>query len=564
MRAKLALLFVALILVPILVLIENHDALIDLRDGLRSSSVPLGALETGKLGKSLRNHGLVRIEPNDDSRFPLAQQQGEDGETLLFKNKRKVGANMFTASADRGYELPSTQVIEAEDFEPGWPLISVVSDKENLYHPETGIFAMDQERGRDWERSAYVSYFENGELKFASGAGIRLHGGSVRHRIREKRIRLYFRNEYGAHAFTPGLLFGPETEPLRTIVVRKDDQAFATPLAFDISRRLGALAPDTKPVLFFINGKSLGKYYLTEHLSSKQWASHFGHEQFLFYRYKSGDQRPGEYGRLLNWARNLDSPLTMEAVGRVVDLDNLSRHLLSVVYCATNDWVQGVAVRDESKPGAKWFFINWDMDHSFVDFGAAWKQGKRPKWRQEAFELIFSHINFRDRPNPDRPINYGDIRRVIFTRLWKDSPEYRAYFLRLTMDLLNHRLTRTFLLSRLAYYQDVLEVEHREDREEFLLHRGEFLREELQKYFDAGEIHHVTVRSDEDVQFDIDGYPEAPGYEGEYFENQEITVSVAKGTASPLDHWSVNGQQHRDSLLTITIGQDMVIEPVFH
>jgi hypothetical protein len=501
-------------------------------------------------------------QPGDGGVLPAVGSPGTDSAGQPVE-RRRVGPITFTAAPESGRDLPSTRVIGPEDFQAPWPLLSVVTDEANLHDPETGIFANIQERGRAWERPASMSYFEDGALVFATGVGIRLHGGSTRHRRKQKRIRLYFRQEYGAEAFASGLLFGPESQPLRTLVVRTDDEAFATPLAFDIARRLGALAPETEPVHFFLNGDPLGQYYLVEHQSSRQWASHFGHGDFLYYRYKSNDPLPEAYRELDRWARNPKSEVSIEAVRERIDVDNFSRHLLSIVYCATNDWIQGAAVLDTSRPDSRWFFVNWDMDHSFVDYGAAWMQGNRPKWEQEAFELLFSHRNFRDRENPDQPIGRGDLRKVIFTRLWQDSPEYRAMFARLTMDVLNHRLQRDYLLSRLRYYRDTLGVAVPEEREDFLLHRADFVRSDLRKWFELGEIHDVSLESTAGVAFEVDGYPEEPGYRGRYFAGEEIRVSVAGASGPSVDRWRVNGEEHPGPVLALPVLQDLEIEPVF-
>jgi len=500
--------------------------------------------------------------PGDGRILPAVRGSGADS-TGPSVDKRRVGPITFIAAPKSGRSYPSTRIITPDDFDPPWPIVSVVTDDANLHDPETGIFANIQERGRAWERPASMSYFEDGELAFATDVGIRLHGGSTRHRRKQKRVRLYFRREYGAEAFPSGLLFSPESEPVRTLVVRTDDEAFATPLAFDITRRIGALAPETKPVHFFLNGDLLGQYYLVEHQSSRNWASHFRHREFLFYRYKSNDPVPDRYRELDSWARDLKSEFSIESVRERIDLDNFSRHLLSIVYCATNDWIQGAAVLDTSRPDSRWFFVNWDMDHSFVDYGAGWKQGKRPKWEQEAFELLMSHHDFRNREAPGRPINQGDLRKVIFTRLWRDSREYRALFARLAMNLLNHRLGPDYSISRLRYYRDTLGVPVPEERENFLLHRADFVRSDLRKWFELGELRDVSLDAVAEVTFDVDGYPEGPGYRGRYFDGEEIRVSVAAGSGRSVDRWRVNGEEHRGAILALPVTRDIRIEPIF-
>ena len=542
-----------------LLLLERETALSDVRLSLQTRAVPVGMLETGPLGKILRRLSLVRAEPNDDARFPPGAGQLR----TFFRNKRRVGENMFVASTGRGAAFSSSLAVEESDFQPGWPLISVVADKADLYDPDRGIFIEPNiyGRGRDWERMAYVSYFERGRLMFASGVGLRLHGGSTRDPFHKKRVRLYFRDEYGADRFPPGLIFTGESDALPTLVVRTDGNHFACPLAFDISRRIGAVAPKTWPVIFVLNGESQGQYYLTEHLSRKRWEARLGHTNFVFHRYNSNDAVSDEFRQLDHWVRNARGPLTVEAVEKRVDLDNLTRHLLSVVYCGTNDWMQGVAVLDKSRPDPRWTWINWDMDNSFVNYGKALKKGRRP-WRKEAFELLFSHIDYKKAGNPVQPITRGGMRKVLFTRLWKYSPEYRDYFVRLTTDLLNHRLDRDYLLSRLAFYRDVMDIYIPETWDEFVLHRGEFIREELQRYFDAGDVYRVSIAGPEGLNVEVDGYPEDIPYEGSYFNGQLVTIRLPESGGTGVAAWRVNGRELGRSAVSVAVTANLRIEPV--
>ena len=44
---------------------------------------------------------------------------------------------------------------------------------------------------------------------------------------------------------------------------------FVNPLAYDIARRMGAIAPETKPVRFFVNGEYYGPFVLTERFDER-------------------------------------------------------------------------------------------------------------------------------------------------------------------------------------------------------------------------------------------------------------------------------------------------------
>ena len=144
-------------------------------------------------------------------------------------------------------------------------------------------------RGPEWQRPAFVSYFDKGQLLFASQVGLRVHGGKSRENSPVQSFRCAFREALWREPVSSGVLFGPATDPLRQFVVHNDLRQdlngrwwhFVNPLAFDIARRVGALVPETQPARVFLNGDPLGAYVLTEHVTSRGFQdAHFGHRGF--------------------------------------------------------------------------------------------------------------------------------------------------------------------------------------------------------------------------------------------------------------------------------------------
>ena len=89
-------------------------------------------------------------------------------------------------------------------------------------------------------------------------------------------FRLYFRRQYGPRELPRGVLFSPEAQPIRRLIVHDDfrrewavDWYFVNPFAYDIARKMGAIAPETKPVRFFVNGEYYGPFVLTERFDER-------------------------------------------------------------------------------------------------------------------------------------------------------------------------------------------------------------------------------------------------------------------------------------------------------
>ena len=104
----------------------------------------------------------------------------------------------------------------------GVPVLSLTLDDADLNDPAKGLLPNKREHGEEWEREGSVSYFEDGRLMFASGVGVRIHGGGSRITAPRPGFRLYFRRKYGPREVPPGVLFSPAAQPMRRLVVHDD------------------------------------------------------------------------------------------------------------------------------------------------------------------------------------------------------------------------------------------------------------------------------------------------------------------------------------------------------
>jgi hypothetical protein len=520
--------------------------------------------------------GALRSEIQSLTVPAAALRAGAGPIARLMEYKSRTGIELQGVDGGMAPEvMPSTVVVPPATLAAGWPVLSIVVDPDDLYDPVTGIVANPMKRGMKWERPAYVSFFEGGHLIFATGAGLRVHGGKSRKNA-EPSYRLYFRRLYGQERFAPGALFGGARDPIRSIVVHNDVRKhardgeerreywwFVNPLAYDVAARIGCLIAETLTVRLLVNGEDLGPYVLTEHLDENDVAARLGHRDFVLAdtkpdrgltEVKFGD--PAVYDEFITWATGT-GPLSLGQAAERVDIENLSRWFLSIVYLGPTDQNQGLQVLDRSRPGNTWFWVNWDMDHSFVD---RYHRADQP-WEFDAFASTLT--------------DKYDLRAPILTRLLQDSPEYRDYFSRLFVEVMNHRVTREFVESRIAYYESLAVSHGIQDRayvakeREFARHRHEVLRDQMRVYVGVGPSHPCRVTSsDPAVALEIDGYPYPAGapYEGWYFEGMTVTIRVPDDAdRGRFSHWRVNGEvvAAGDPELTVAIERDATIEAVF-
>jgi len=296
------------------------------------------------------------------------------------------------------------------------------------------------------------------------------------------------RGEYGEGALPTRRLFAEEGAVRRLVVhndVRSDVHGrawhFANPLAYDVARRLGALAPRTRPVRYFVNGEPRGVFVLTEYLDEAYLQSRFGHDRFFFLRTKSdpgaGGRSPREeeeYDAFRSWARGVDPSL--ERVAERVDVENLTRWLLSILFCGTTDAYQGPLLLDRTLPAPKWFWVNWDMDHSFM---SATGPGVTPPWEEDILGMVLEGPG-------------GDPRAALLRRLLRFDDAYRACFLETYEEASSQLLTPEFIAGRLDYYRTVArelgleETGFLEPMAEFLERRPAALRAEIARHLPVG------------------------------------------------------------------------------
>ncbi|MFC2169662.1 CotH kinase family protein [Acidobacteriota bacterium] len=556
---------------------EQSNLFSNLKKVVRSQSVPSGILSYGSLGRIVKQLGVVQAIPNDFSVFKPSVDNTALMNEGYIQNKRYVGDYLFQSKIGGAKDMPSSLAVRKEFFKDGWPLLSVVVDKDDLFSPERGIIARYRKRGREWERLAYVSYYENGDLLFASGAGLRVHGfRGIRHRASITSFRLYFRNDYGASQFMPDILFDQKTRPLKQIVLYRDrpEHFFSSILAFEVVNRIGAIRPEIKPVIFYRNGVLQGAYYLQERLYKEQWVSRLGHNNFAFIKYKGTSDREDLklYEKLETWAKDFEGNMTMEETEKYVDIDNLSRHIISIIFCGTSDWRQGAAVLDKQISRGKWFWINWDMDQSFWDYYSRfWEEKKRDEWEQEGLELLMSGKYFIIPYSKVIPIDRRDIRAVLFIRLSKECPKYRKYFVRLVMDQLNHRINADFLNSRISHYmrlaftyglKNQALIQSLIKRKRFFQKRAHFVRDQIQRYFGTGESLFCEVKGPTGIEYKIDGYSEKDSYHGWYFKDERITIEITGQHKSSFLYWLVNGKKIATPFLDYPVSLKTTIVPV--
>ncbi|WP_295069282.1 CotH kinase family protein [Ruminococcus sp.] len=183
------------------------------------------------------------------------------------------------------------------DYTRNMRVISLVTDPDNLFDYEKGIYVngkgADSEfglsnfimRGKEWERPASITVFENGEASYSANIGIRIRGGTSRIES-QKSFTFNARSEYGPRKmeydfFNDKLknVKGKVIDSFDSISLRNGGNDTKTKLHDRLNQELAAdrnfgTLMQTECILF-IDGEFWGLYNITEKIDEDFIADHY-------------------------------------------------------------------------------------------------------------------------------------------------------------------------------------------------------------------------------------------------------------------------------------------------
>jgi len=269
------------------------------------------------------------------------------------------------------------------------PMISIVSDPENLFDDEKGIYVVgsnydgDRERtmncfqrGREWERFTHFEFFMDDET-IAQDGGLRIHGGGSR-RQKQKSLRLYARSEYdNDNTFEYPFFTEKPIEEFKRLVLRAQpgsNHSYMTDeIVSNLCKDMDIDRMATRPAIVFINGEYWGIYSIRERIDKYYLENNHGVDEddvtlLEDLPYNAGCCAEGtaeEYIELLNYLanNNLNNPDVYAYVEQQIDLEEYANYLITEFWAANYDWPQNnIRYWKANEEGAKWRWILFDLD----------------------------------------------------------------------------------------------------------------------------------------------------------------------------------------------------------
>lgn len=434
------------------------------------------------------------------------------------------------------------------------PLVALTMDSLDLWGKYSGIYVRPLERGREFERHAYVSVVEADGHEVGFEADVRIHGGYSR-LAPKKSFRVRFLSSSVSPRVTATDILRPLPGPdEHTVVLRASAATPVTRLADALSTELygslGKPVSQAQPVRLSINGRYWGIYDLREYISPQFLASRFGDSPVELLAHDSenvGDWLTPVEGSDRRWRelveflreRDLAEPAAYDSASRWLDPNDLIDYWAHNIYAGNLDWpYNNAAVWRELAGDGPFRWLFWDGDATFNALGdftrhntLAWALRDRPidslKW------------NIARGGSPDAEF------QVVATepmRAFLRNHGFRDAFIARTLVLLSTAYRADAVLPRLERL--VEEVSHElpfeqqrwersdsayqaglERMRRFIVERPAILREHLAARFGLGRERTLTL--------DVRG-PGAVQLGGVAWRDTTVSVTVLAGARLPL------------------------------
>ena len=399
-----------------------------------------------------------------------------------------VKDNQQSKVVDYSYFVTTGDLKDYEDIF----IVSLVTNPENLFDPEIGIYVTGNQyiswitspgyvpnpdkwsktinkcnyysRGKEWEREASVSFFDKGKLLLHQDIGIRLKGSSTRN-APQKSFDLLAREEYGKSYFD--IKFFEENYGLDGKVIDKYDaismrgiygnERIRDKFARDIVyKRKSTTTSWMKSCVLFLNGEYWGMYELMEKTSPFFFEQHYGVSNNNLVVIKENEIDEGqqeECDKYLQKAEQLSfldfsNDKNYEEIEEFIDMDSFMEHYAIGIYLGTWDWPlqnsgiwrnTGNKVEGNEYTDGKWRFITYDLDFSmgltFENYGGV-----------EGYQYDnFKHVETR---------RGNKIPTNLFLSLLKKNDLFKTKFINLFCDYANEVMKPERISSLLDGYND--------------------------------------------------------------------------------------------------------------
>lgn len=257
------------------------------------------------------------------------------------------------------------------------PVVSLVTDPDNLWSAETGIYYAGNHinYNQNWERDAVVSLFELDGSGFTQNCGVKLHGATSRFVTDKKTLKLVFRGRYGDATLNYDLFGDGEITTYGSILLRAGVDAIYPTLIKDSLFALLAkegsdtlLSMDSRFCILYINGEYWGIYAIREAMSEEYYASHCDVPPDTVTAVNPTESSRTEYQTLKSFAeyKNMADDENYAYMEEHVDVENIIDWCIFEAYAGNEDIWNNLRFYHSTAGDGKWRYALVDLDLTWI------------------------------------------------------------------------------------------------------------------------------------------------------------------------------------------------------
>lgn len=289
---------------------------------------------------------------------------------------------------------------EKEEYD-GYPVLSLVTDPDNLFDANRGIYGNGKKvaemtaagekpsyldsnamnRGKEWEREAVIQYFDaEHESTFEQAVGIRISGESTRSAA-QKSFNVYARDIYDGNTVLKYDFF--ENMSYSSIKLRNGGTAHSESKIMDaflqhLSAERNVSVQASEPCVVFLNGEYWGIYNIRERYKEDYFKNHYGINGNNIWMIDAGAMSIGSYDawnaydEMIKFISENDMtiPENYEKAGELIDIQSLIDFYCINLYIDNTDMAfdknmgvwRSVQTGEQEFEDCKWRFMLYDLD----------------------------------------------------------------------------------------------------------------------------------------------------------------------------------------------------------
>ena len=447
------------------------------------------------------------------------------------------------------------------------PVISLVTDPENLFDEENGIYAFGDSFDQnypyfganfweDWERPIHLSLYDvSGNLEIEYNLGVKIFGGWSRGQA-QRSFSLFARNKYGTSEIDYKFFPEHDYSKFQSFILRNSGQDWLRTSLKDAS--LTGLLKGTgldyqayRPVVTYINGNYWGIYNIREKVNEHFIASKHNIDaddiDILTNNSELVHGKTDDYDELINYIRstNLSFGQNFDYVEDQIDIDNYIIYQVAQIYFNNHDW-PGNNIKYWKHKDGKWKWIIYDTDFGF---------GSHPSWLGYNFNTLSFALD-QNGPNwPNPPWSTLLFRKMV------ENNMFRNKFINRFADELNSR----FLPEKFSEHIDTLitkidseipshfnrwsnhvqnwdYIESVNKMKNFSENRSFYCRNHILSVFELPAFHDLLFEIDDidkgEIEVNNNLIINEDGWKGKYFETVPIKLIAIPKPGYAFSHWT--------------------------